>query len=732
MNERITLDECGSRGHLRSLPAGSYVLEYHDSTHLPADTWIQLADIHVQGFSLPGSGNAPTNLADEHAEQFFVLNQAIGDLPGDNGRAPAGGADNVRRKRVVADTLALALGRCGLLAPAVPEELLTDIVSLNREGGVVLVPDTNALHNGAMHWLLRVLEKPSVWILPLVASITTVQTRDATVKGLVGKGKIANITQALRSRGLVNGALGLLERNKGRSQVVEIDASLLRYQRMSSQNGTDPDQGDVLEDRLIIEGVHNVLKSMRSRTARRVVTSDVNIARVLSAEGIDTLFVPTIELPETGVPCVRYDALAKRFIGAPLRAVMWEIAHAFGSVRLRSEAGVHAAMECYWPGKSPADWRLERLSSEFTVLESVKAMDPEPQPELEASADDTRSRVDAARTAANLVDREEPRPTPAEASSYAKAPAGPTKAKSAEIRAAKRQSSALLSTSAASGAAGFRLDERSLLSGGKVSAPSPLPRAAFPQILQLLGAARRIGGGTVLEIVEASQGDRLSSDAARRALDILLRTGLIVRSDGRYQATADAELVEQALVTNDLDSLSAIFERFDPYKVLGQALHKQGRISRSDAHSILAAKLGPVGTYESERLPRYHVLLGQAWTNKNAYADGSNRPTDRDATDYFAEAFRTTATVGLAKVVDLLPAFCEISRMTPWAAKLRIERFVAERLLPGYTFQPAAGGKPIIRDSVVSGNLDDLRVEPVVIDRLHLGERPVFTIGGGS
>ncbi|WP_419756154.1 HAD family hydrolase [Brevundimonas sp.] len=182
--------------------------------------------------------------------------------------------------------------------------------------------------------------------MPLVASITTVQTRDATVKGLVGKGKIANITQALRSRGLVNGALGLLERNKGRSQVVEIDASLLRYQRMSSQNGTDPDQGDVLEDRLIIEGVHNVLKSMRSRTARRVVTSDVNIARVLSAEGIDTLFVPTIELPEAGIPCVRYDALAKRFIGAPLRAVMVGDS---ARVRFDPDCVIRLAFTQLWP-----------------------------------------------------------------------------------------------------------------------------------------------------------------------------------------------------------------------------------------------------------------------------------------------------------------------------------------------------------------------------------------------
>ncbi len=388
-------------------------------------------------------------------------------------------------------------------------------------------------------------------------------------------------------------------------------------------------------------------------------------------------------------------------------------------------------MACYWPGKSPLDWKLERLSSEFTVFDTVTALNQEPQPDPEVGTDEQLSIVNPVGATEKSVEPKEVIP-PAESSSAVKAPAGVPKAKSPGVRAAKPQSSTSQPKPAAGRAAGFRLDESSLLSGGKVLSPSPLPRGAFPQVLQLLGATRRIGGGTVLEISEASQGDRLSPDAARRALDILLRTGLIVRSDGRYRATADAELVDQALITNDLDSLSAIFERFEPYQVLGQALREQGQISRSDAHSVLAAKLGPVGTYESERLPRYHVLLGQAWTNKNTYADGSNRPTDRDATDYFADAFRATATVGLAKVVDLLPAFCEISRMTPWAAKLRIERFVAERLLPGYTFQPAAGGKPIIRDSVVSGSLDDLRVEPVVIDRLHLGERPVFTIGGES
>jgi hypothetical protein len=163
---------------------------------------------------------------------------------------------------------------------------------------------------------------------------------------------------------------------------------------------------------------------------------------------------------------------------------------------------------------------------------------------------------------------------------------------------------------------------------------------------------------------------------------------------------------------------------------LGEALRDRGRISRAEVFPLLKTRLGPVGTYESERLPRFHVLLGQAWSAGGTLLDGSNRPTDRDATDAFETAFIATSSVGLAKVVDLLPRFCELTRMSPWAAKRRIDRFVADRLLPGYSFQPAAGGKPVVRDEVVSGSLDALVIEPIVIDRLHLGERPVFTVGG--
>jgi hypothetical protein len=718
---RITLEECGQQRKLHALPSGEYILEYHDATHLASDQWVRLARLQIRPPAI--------SLGDDDIEQFYVIQRDIRDLPGTvsananskkkGGDAQESAVEHQRRLRAIEDALSLALGRIGLLAPDVSDELFEQVIGLNQERGVVLVPDTNVLYNGAMHWLLEVLRDPSIWILPLVASITTVQTRDAMVKGLLSKISIRNLRTALRSRSLVNGALGLLERNKGRSQVVEIDPALLRYQKMASNGSADPDQGDVLEDRLIIEGIHSVLRSMRSRTARRVVTSDVNIARVLTAEGIDTLFVPSIEMGEQAVNCLRFDPLARRFVGAPLRALLWELAHAFGAIRLVHEGRPVAVVECYWAGKSPADWKLERLTCRFAFS----------QQRQNQTADQTTAPTSAtAETALSAEQRQHPkqaretvpRTKRSEASSSAENESEETEATSVTR---KDSTLKLANTGTDKRAAKTRV--------GSKSAPitTLLPRASFPQILQLLGALRRLKGGDAEQVVKASMGKAITVDTARRAFEILRRMRAIEQDGAMMRPTRDADLIDAALRQNDLDALSAVFKRFEPYQMISEILRDRGRIAKADVFSLLSERLGPVGIYESERLPRFHVLLGQAWSTEDAFLDGANRPTDRDATDAFETAFIATSTGGLAKVVDLLPRFCELTRMSPWAAKLRVERFVAERLLPGYSFQPAAGGKPVARDEVVAGNLDALRLEPVIVDRLHLGERPVFTVG---
>lgn len=703
----LTLHEFGEARRLRALTPGPYDVEYTDSTHLEPGHWVRLATIDVQTAAIP--------IQDDCTEQYYTITKRIGDLPGKPVATPPKKQGNEkadpevdyrRRLRVVEDALGLALGRVGLLAPKVPQELLDELVHLDRQDGVVIIPDTNTLHNGAVHWLLRVLRQPSVWLMPVVASMTTIQTRDATVKGLVNKAKITNLGQALRSRGLVNGALGLLERNKGRCQVVEIDPSLLRYQKVASSSSADPDLSDVLEDRLIIEAIHGVLRSMRSRTARRVVTSDVNIARVLTAEGIETLFVPSIVLGDSPVDCLRFDALARSFIGAPLRATLWELAHAFGTVRLVRDGNELAKLECYWAGKTPAEWANETLLCHFpddivaTVAHSAK---PAANP-TDGDKADLRS-VD--RT--SMADLSEGTPNTNE-STRAEADERP-------VRASNKRAA---------------LGEKAVRAAPKRLAPitTSLPRASLPQMLRLLGVARRLEAGTVEQFVGELRSDPISADKARRPLEILRRMELIEQAENIYRVREDANVVDANLRLGDLDALSSIFERFEPYKAFLDALKARGRVRRSEAASLVQELIGPAGATESDRLPRFHILLGQAWTDGEWIVDGSNRPTDRDATDTFEEAFNSTAAVGIAKVFDVLLRYSELARMSPWAAKRQIERFVAGKMLPAYSFQPAAGAKPLTRDEIVTGSIDRIELEPVIVDRLFLGERPVFTIEG--
>ena len=173
------------------------------------------------------------------------------------------------------------------MAPKIAAKTAEQLLRLKRSKGIVLIPDTNSLYNGTLHWLLNIVRDSSALILPFVMSLTQMQSRDAGLKAMLREPKKnSNLPQALRSRALVNAGLGLLERNNHRYQILEMDPSLLRYMRAGAKSGFDPDESDVLEDRLLIEGVHSILRSTRTRAAQLVVTSDVLLARVLSAEGI--------------------------------------------------------------------------------------------------------------------------------------------------------------------------------------------------------------------------------------------------------------------------------------------------------------------------------------------------------------------------------------------------------------------------------------------------------------
>lgn len=336
------------------------------------------------------------------------------------------------------------------------------------------------------------------------------------------------------------------------------------------------------------------------------------MARVLEAEGVETLFVPSIRMGNEPTECIRYDALARAFVGAPLHAVIWELAHAFGSVRLVKGKVAIAKLDCFWAGKSPAQWSSETLSCSFAdgqKAASSRARDEVDHPRIpiENNARTAVIGTSVSRAETNESNNEER-----------------SKSKSRKARTM--------------GAAELK--------GSSERPVSALPRASLPQSLKYLGAVRRQHTATPAQIADLNPGT--TADTVRRAFDLLQRIGLLEEDGGSYRASNDANAVNEALERADLDAVSLFLARFEPYSVFLELLRSRAEIHRGEVVPLLRERFGSIGAEEGARLPRFHSLAGQAWTDGDLILDGSRRLTDRDAADAFQRAFAATAVEGLA------------------------------------------------------------------------------------
>jgi hypothetical protein len=215
------------REHVARLTSGRYRVDYTDSTHMPDGQWRSLLDIWLEA-RRPRQGEDLTS-------PYYTVSPSL-DTPVGGGKLtskpgasePQQGGEGDREKRALRDQLGQSLVRCGLLRPDIGDQEAVDLLNLSRARAVILMPDTNSLINGTMHWLARALGRTQLWVQPVSISLTQVQNRDAHLKSLVGKAKGSNLSQALRSRAFVNASLGLMERLGDRYQVLEVAPELLR------------------------------------------------------------------------------------------------------------------------------------------------------------------------------------------------------------------------------------------------------------------------------------------------------------------------------------------------------------------------------------------------------------------------------------------------------------------------------------------------------------------------
>jgi len=684
---RLTVSEAVAAGVLRSPAPGQYRIEYSDNTHCLKDEWTPLLAVVPELALNPLVGS-------EDAQAFYTLRIIQPDISlaaekmlgkQDKKQPEKKASDGDARRHVILDALTQSLVRANILRPDMTSDTLIDIYHLSRGRAAVIVPDTNALSTGTLHWLLEALSDTQVWLLPVVVSLVQVQLRDAQLKACVNKRESKYLTRALRSRQLINASLSLLERHRERYQVLEVDPQLLRYVRPAGAGSADPDEGDVLEDRLLMEAIHGALRATRTRAEKRVVTSDILLARMLRAEGLPTLFLQTPSLPKGDIPCLRYEPLAKAFVGAPLIHLLWELAHTFSSIRLVSDGQLVITLDAYWAAKTVSDWAEERMLVSWTDR-AVAAMVPTASQEtLEEAAE-----IDLAGAPPSAVTNVEPQNL------------GPSKQ--------RRQRSELRAYSNA-----------------------PLPEVAFPQIVRVAVALGNEGGAIEQLLGRIAEENRPSIAIARSAVEVLLRASLVSVDQGTLHPTERLGQFIDALSDINVDAASEIFSAYSPYRIVLERLLKGEGITTSDAYAVLSERLAKKPSREgSERLWRTAVYLGQAWSDDLKLRDGSSRPSQAVIRKAFLETFSELEQDGLCSLRDLLPALCGKLRISPWYLQQVVQSLVSEDRLSEVLFQPSAGKRLNARDQVMAIHAGDIRLISSPIDRLDIGGRPVFTLLRGN
>jgi hypothetical protein len=614
--------------HVERLRPGAYFVEYTDSTHLEINSWTRLFKIEIADSSTLGYPE----------EAVFGTFYTVSLEPEPTSKE----SDNI----ILADQLAQSFVRTGILRPNLSRESATEIFNISKHDALILIPDTNALANGSLHWLLQSLSSTNIWIFPIVISLTQIQQQHSGLKAWSRKTNHGKLRDALRARTLVNASLGLLERCGERYQVLEVDPQLLRYVRPAGRGSSDPDEGDVLEDRLLIEAIHSVLGATRSRTEKRVLTADVLLARILHAESIPTLLLqtPILGAGQT-LSSIRYEPLARAFQGAPLSQLLWDLAHSFGTVRLCDLSSNEVVkVGAYWAGKTALDWTSESLDVSLTsnVGEEVPASTGQIVP-----------------------------------GSFSKA---------------------------------------------------TVPEASLLQVLRIAGSV--LSGASDIDGVLSffADEDRPSKSVTRMALEVLLRACLIEGDENLISPTAGLTELDRSLAEGDLDRVSTLMEEFKPYQELLSMIHEERVISPTRPSSATRTRLFGSSIDAFERLVRFPVYLGQAWTHEGGVRDGSVRPRDEEASLAFQSVFEANNRDRLSPLSTLLPLLARELATSPWALSKQLQAIVERGGLSEFSFEPAVGKKTISRDQVVTGSLRALNVEPVPLDRLRISGRPVFTV----
>ena len=349
---------------------GTWVVEYHDQTHLSDGTYVSLGGLKIEEctpddiclfrFYPTSSEELEICFNDEWNGEAWQCKLNSNQKEGQPEKAA----------ETVVSQLRESIVRLGLVQPRFEIENRKHLT--DREFAIVIL-DTNALRNGAVRHLQEQLPKTQMWIIIPTVTLMEIGERAATIKSkVIDKPRPSN-SALIRKRPQVTIATQEVEWIKSRfpTETLELAPELLRAFRGYETRGNDaykePDRISI-NDRLILEGIKDLRRQRNLSEGVYLMSGDKDLSRLARLERIQTIYpeIPEIQEASDGIYSIRYSLESKAYVVCSIHRFLWDLTHVFSRIRMRkceegTESTKHVELYYYYPTMLVSDWVDDKL-----------------------------------------------------------------------------------------------------------------------------------------------------------------------------------------------------------------------------------------------------------------------------------------------------------------------------------------------------------------------------------
>ena len=360
----LSLDEFKSLPDAR-FSKGTWIVEYHDQTHLCEDTYIRLGKVEIEECT-------PDN---NYFFSFHPRSRKQLETCLDNGWRGKFKNEQVKGQpekaaKTILGQLRESIVRLGLLQPRFEIENCKFIT--NRKFAIVVL-DTNALRNGAVHHLQEQFPSTQIWTIIPTVTLMEIGEKVANITSKFREGCKPNNSALIRNRPQVTIAPQEVKwiRDHFPTETLELAPELLRAFRGYEANKKDPYKEPdriSINDRLILEGIKDLRRQRNLSEGVYLMSGDKDMSRLARLEGIQTIYpeIPDIQGVSDSIYSIRYSLESQTHVICSIHRFLWDLTHVFSKIRMRKcteETQVSTKLELfyYYPTKLVNDWVDDKL-----------------------------------------------------------------------------------------------------------------------------------------------------------------------------------------------------------------------------------------------------------------------------------------------------------------------------------------------------------------------------------